>query len=127
MIYSLIKERIFCNDTKTEDVDPLGHDLVEDVAVAATCTTAGKEAGHHCSRCDYTDGGEAIAALGHDYKEQVSYDHASSDTTSWNTDLSKTLSTPYFFRTDSTCLSFQNLYLNCEYSLSPNIALNTLG
>ena len=33
--------------------------------MAATCTEAGKAAGHHCSRCDYTDGGEVVAALGH--------------------------------------------------------------
>ena len=57
-----------CGETRTEEVDALGHDLVEDAAVAATCTEAGKTAGHHCSRCDYTDGGETIEALGHDYQ-----------------------------------------------------------
>ena len=54
-----------CGETRTEEINALGHDLVEDAAVAATCTTQGKEAGHHCSRCDYTDGGATIAALGH--------------------------------------------------------------
>ena len=58
-----------CGETRTEEVEALGHDLVDDEAVAATCTTAGKTAGHHCSRCDYTDGGEAIEALGHDLVE----------------------------------------------------------
>ena len=46
----------------------LGHDLIEDAAVSATCTTAGKTLGHHCSRCDYTDGGEVVEALGHNYE-----------------------------------------------------------
>ena len=34
-------------------------------AVAATCTTAGKEAVYHCKNCNATTGGATIAALGH--------------------------------------------------------------
>ena len=49
--------------------DPLGHDLKDDAAVAATCTTAGTTAGKHCTRCDYKEGMETIAALGHAWDE----------------------------------------------------------
>ena len=52
-------------------VAALGHDLADDAAVAATCTEAGKTAGHHCTRCDYTDGGETVPATGHDWGEWV--------------------------------------------------------
>ena len=51
--------------------DPLGHDLKDDAAVAATCTTAGTTAGKHCTRCDYKEGMETIAALGHDLKDDA--------------------------------------------------------
>ena len=54
-----------CEETRTEEVDELGHNLVDDEAVAPTCTETGKEAGKHCSRCDYTEGGAVVAALGH--------------------------------------------------------------
>lgn len=40
----------------------LGHDMVNDEAVAPTCTTDGKEAGAHCSRCNHKTGGAVIAA-----------------------------------------------------------------
>ena len=43
----------------------LGHDMIIDEKVPATCTTPGSQAGAHCSRCDYTEGGGVIAALGH--------------------------------------------------------------
>jgi len=48
-------------------VEALGHDIVIDAAVAATCTATGLTEGQHCSRCD----GETVAqqvteALGHD-------------------------------------------------------------
>ena len=33
-----------CGETRTEEIDELGHDLVDDAAVAPTCTEAGKEA-----------------------------------------------------------------------------------
>lgn len=49
------------------------HDESDDVqAVAATCTNPGKEAGKVCKACgEYTEGGNAIAALGHDWGEPV--------------------------------------------------------
>ena len=56
------------NEIADLTINALGHDLVVDDAVDPTCTEAGKTAGHHCSRCDYTDGGETVAALGHDYQ-----------------------------------------------------------
>ena len=62
-----------CNEVLVaqQEVAALGHDLVDDAAVAPTCTEAGKTAGHHCSRCDYKDGGEVVAATGHDWGEWV--------------------------------------------------------
>lgn len=45
-------------------IDENAHDLVDDDAVPATCSTAGKQAGKHCSRCDYTEGGAEIPATG---------------------------------------------------------------
>ncbi len=41
-----------CGDTYTEEIAPTGHIEVKDNAVAATCTTAGKTAGSHCSVCN---------------------------------------------------------------------------
>lgn len=56
-----------CRQTKQEQVEALGHDLVDDAEQPATCTEPGKAAGQHCTRCDYTTGGEEIAKLGHNY------------------------------------------------------------
>ena len=39
--------------------------------LSATCTEAGKTLGHHCTRCNYTDGGETVPALGHDLIEDA--------------------------------------------------------
>jgi len=62
-----------CGDSYVDTyTDPLGHDLKDDAAVAATCTTAGTTAGKHCTRCDYKEGMETIAALGHDLKDDAS-------------------------------------------------------
>ena len=52
-------------DEKRESISPLGHDLVNHDAQAATCTEVGWEAYDTCSRCDYSTYKE-IAALGHD-------------------------------------------------------------
>ncbi len=52
-----------CGETREEDIDALGHNLIDDPAVEATCTTSGKEAGKHCTRCDYTEGLTTIEAL----------------------------------------------------------------
>ena len=41
-----------CSETKTEEFGPLkAHTVVNDPAVAATCTTSGKTVGSHCSVC----------------------------------------------------------------------------
>ena len=59
-----------CGDSYVDTyTDPLGHDLKDDAAVAATCTTAGTTAGKHCTRCDYKEAMETIAALGHAWDE----------------------------------------------------------
>ncbi len=50
-------------------VDALGHDLVRDDPVPATCTETGLTAGEHCARCDYKVAQEEVAALGHDWDE----------------------------------------------------------
>ena len=64
-----------CGDSYVDTyTDPLGHDLKDDAAVAATCTTAGTTAGKHCTRCDYKEGMETIAALGHDLKDDAAVD-----------------------------------------------------
>ena len=58
--------------TTREDILPLGHDIVVDEAVAATCTEAGLTEGRHCTRC-----GEIlieqldIPALGHEWDEWI--------------------------------------------------------
>ena len=42
-----------CEETKDDDVqDALGHKLVDDPEVPATCQTEGKTAGRHCERCE---------------------------------------------------------------------------
>ena len=56
-----------CGDTYKEDGEAaLGHTEVVDAAVAATCTTAGKTEGKHCSVCnEVLVAQEEVAALGH--------------------------------------------------------------
>ena len=50
------------NDT---EVAALGHDMVVDAAVDATCTSTGLTEGSHCSRCDHKVAQEEVPALGH--------------------------------------------------------------
>ena len=53
-------------------VDALGHTEVADAAVDATCETAGKTAGKHCSVCgEVLVAQTEIPALGHDYDDGV--------------------------------------------------------
>ena len=55
-----------CEDSYTEVVDALGHTETVDEAVAATCTTAGKTEGKHCSVCnEVLVAQETIDAPGH--------------------------------------------------------------
>ena len=52
--------------TAQKDVPALGHNVVTDNAVPATCTTKGKTVGSHCSRCNAVlTAQKEIAALGH--------------------------------------------------------------
>ncbi len=60
---------------------PLGHDIVEDLAVDPTCEDTGLTAGSHCSRCDdVTIGQEEVPALGHDIVEDLAVDPTCEDT-----------------------------------------------
>lgn len=52
--------------TKTESIPAMGHTIVNDAAVAATCTTDGKTAGSHCSVCKAVIVQQkTVAATGH--------------------------------------------------------------
>ena len=53
-----------CNDSYTEQIEALGHNLANDAKKEPTCTEKGHEAGKHCTRCEYVEGGETIAATG---------------------------------------------------------------
>ena len=50
----------------SDEVAALGHDMVVDKAVDATCTATGLTEGSHCSRCDHKVAQEEVPALGHD-------------------------------------------------------------
>ena len=54
-----------CTVCGAELAPALNHDLIRDNEIPATCTEPGHQAGAHCSRCDYTEGGGEIPALGH--------------------------------------------------------------
>ena len=59
-----------CKKTRTETIAAIGHKAVKDAAVAATCETAGKTEGSHCSVCGTVLKAQTTtAALGHDYGE----------------------------------------------------------
>ena len=59
-----------CKKTRTETIAATGHEEVKDAAVAATCETAGKTEGSHCSVCGTVLKAQTTtAALGHDYGE----------------------------------------------------------
>ena len=62
-----------CDAVETEIIPATGHTEVEDAAVAATCTTAGKTAGSHCSVCNAViKAQEEIPAAGHSWSEWIS-------------------------------------------------------
>ena len=55
-----------CGYMETQTISALGHTVVIDKAVKATCTATGLTEGKHCSVCEETiEAQETIAALGH--------------------------------------------------------------
>ena len=60
----------YCTECKQPDdivvIPALGHDIIKDEAVSATCLKTGLTAGEHCSRCDYKVEQTEVPALGHD-------------------------------------------------------------
>ena len=55
-----------CGHTTTASVDAIGHNLIDKVGKAATCTDAGYTAYKACTRCDHIEGKAVIDAVGHD-------------------------------------------------------------
>ena len=68
---------IYCSECNEElervtiIVDELGHDIIIDERVEATCTTTGLTEGGHCSRCDHKVAQEVIPAKGHTYSDEI--------------------------------------------------------
>lgn len=61
-----------CQATWTTVIPAVGHSIVTDAAVAATCITAGKTAGSHCSVCgEVITQQQTIPPLGHNYADGV--------------------------------------------------------
>ena len=59
-----------CSAMTSRDIEALGHSVVKDEAVAATCTTSGLTEGSHCSRCDTVlEEQETVPALGHSWSD----------------------------------------------------------
>ena len=59
-----------CHITRTEEIAATGHTEVIDQAVGATCTTAGKTEGKHCSVCnEVLVKQETVPALGHKWND----------------------------------------------------------
>lgn len=55
-----------CGNTYTRTLSALGHDIVIDSAISATCTQTGLTQGEYCTRCDYKVKQEETPSLGHD-------------------------------------------------------------
>jgi hypothetical protein len=61
-----------CEETKTEDIDALGHDVPQgEDYVAPTCTEAGATSAGICSRCGENIDSTEIPALGHTWDDGV--------------------------------------------------------
>ena len=60
-----------CGKTKITTVKATGHDVVEDEAVDATCTTPGLTAGSHCTACGEVLVKQEEVAGGHTYGEWI--------------------------------------------------------
>ena len=52
-------------------VNELGHEIIIDEAVEATCTQTGLAEGKHCNKCEYVETQSIIPALGHSYESFV--------------------------------------------------------
>ena len=57
-----------CGSTYTREISALGHDVIIEPAVSATCTETGLTKGEYCTRCDYKIEQEETSSLGHDEK-----------------------------------------------------------
>ena len=55
-----------CGHTTTASVDATGHNLIDKVGKAATCTDDGYTAYKACTKCDHIEGKAVIGAVGHD-------------------------------------------------------------
>lgn len=55
-----------CGETYTRTLSVLGHDIVTNPAVSATCSETGLTKGEYCTRCDYKIEQEETPSLGHD-------------------------------------------------------------
>ncbi len=55
-----------CGGTYIRELSALGHDVIVDSAVSATCTETGLTEGEHCTRCDYKVEQKETPYLGHD-------------------------------------------------------------
>ncbi len=55
-----------CGETYTRTLSALGHDIVTEPAVSATCTETGLTEGEYCTRCDYKIEQTETPSLGHD-------------------------------------------------------------
>ncbi|MBR2730288.1 MAG: hypothetical protein IKD92_10610 [Lachnospiraceae bacterium] len=62
-------------DGHEEEIPALGHEIVEDAAIDATCTETGLTAGSHCAVCgEVIVAQEEVPALGHDYEVETLID-----------------------------------------------------
>ena len=61
-----------CGKIDVRVVQPKGHTIVADAAVAPSCTSLGRTAGSHCSACgEILTPTALLPALGHDFKDGV--------------------------------------------------------
>lgn len=69
---SNIRECALCHKYDVRVIPALDHQIVDDKAVAATCTETGLTAGSHCSRCGLViEAQDETPALGHEYAAAV--------------------------------------------------------
>ena len=54
-----------CGETTSRAIAALGHEIVVDAAVAATCTETGLTEGKHCAKCDFVEVAQEIVPVTH--------------------------------------------------------------